>query len=774
VTAFVVAVASVGFLSGILIRDVERDFLLESLTKQSQKTFALLSATSIDAVVTEDLPLLETIVVQSVKNDSEIFSLIIENEEGAILAQWKNTEVQPSNLPLSFSEPLVLEGETFGKVTLAWNVDPAYLKIQSHVLRIRLYLTGILVSLTILIVFLLHWLVIRPVRKINQRLATIAKGDYTSGLRVSASRELVHLADSVIMLADTLKVQGQQEEELRQRAARIRAIVNTAVDGIMTVDEQGMIETFNPAAEQIFGYTNVEIIGQNANILLSTPYSGEHDDYLQNYLKNGEKNTIGNEREALGQRQDETIFPMEVSISELVLDGHRLLTWIVRDISDRKKAEADLHENRQRLELAIQAMDAGLWDWDIPSGKMIVNDRWTSMLGYDPGEEGDHISSWEKILHPQDLLSSRKILDEHLAGASQIYQNTFRLRMKTGEWMWIQSTGKLVSKDSNGNPQRVIGTHIDIDKRKQNEIELAHYRLQLEDMVEERTRELKAAQDQLINQAIESGRAQLSAMILHNIGNAITPVSVQVEELMRDKQGAQISNYLKRSYQDLSENIDRLTEYVGEDKRGQEVFGFLGKLIDSLAEQRNGWQVSLDKISEAISYVSEIISLQQNYAAGARENLELTDLNRLIDDALKMQSTALEKREIRIEKDLGPNLSQLTIDKNKLMQVVVNLIKNSYEAIDELNGEDREHFISFKTFNHDDQIGFEISDSGVGVAPENIENILQFGESFKGSSGVGLYYCKMFLEANQGKFDFFSDGSGKGATVRLLFNANSE
>ena len=101
------------------------------------------------------------------------------------------------------------------------------------------------------------------------------------------------------------------------------------------------------------------------------------------------------------------------------------------------------------------------------------------------------------------------------------------------------------------------------------------------------------------------------------------------------------------------------------------------------------------------------------------------------------------------------------------MQVVVNLIKNSYEAMDGLQGD--APFLAVRTFTTAGHVGLEVRDSGIGVEPERIGRIFEFGESGKGSSGFGLYYCSMFVEANMGKLDFISDGPGKGATVRLTF-----
>lgn len=129
------------------------------------------------------------------------------------------------------------------------------------------------------------------------------------------------------------------QEAVRESVARITAIVDHAVDAILTIDDKGIIESFNPAAERIFGYEAHEVIGQNVKKLMPEPYQHEHDQYLSNYRATRQKKIIGIGREVKGQRKDGTTFPIELSVSELEINGERLFTGIIRDITKRKKLE---------------------------------------------------------------------------------------------------------------------------------------------------------------------------------------------------------------------------------------------------------------------------------------------------------------------------------------------------------------------------------------------------------------------------------------------------
>jgi two-component system, LuxR family, sensor kinase FixL len=140
------------------------------------------------------------------------------------------------------------------------------------------------------------------------------------------------------------------EEALRESEGRLRAIVETAVDGIITIDELGCVTSFNPAATRLFGYTPEEVIGSNINLLMPAPYRDEHDGYLRNYCGTGVKKIIGIGREVVGRRKDGTEFPMDLAVSETLLGERKIFTGIVRNISERKQAEEAL--GRQSEELA--------------------------------------------------------------------------------------------------------------------------------------------------------------------------------------------------------------------------------------------------------------------------------------------------------------------------------------------------------------------------------------------------------------------------------------
>lgn len=157
---------------------------------------------------------------------------------------------------------------------------------------------------------------------------------------------------------DSSPVPSPPGDPVEEIAARLNAILNTAVEGIITIDARGRMESANPAAQTIFGYAEQEMVGQNVSMLMPEPDRSRHDIYLANYLRTGEKKIIGIGREVFGRRKDGTIFPMDLSVSEVLLPGKKLFTGFVRDISERREQEMALLAMARSLEAKNKELES--------------------------------------------------------------------------------------------------------------------------------------------------------------------------------------------------------------------------------------------------------------------------------------------------------------------------------------------------------------------------------------------------------------------------------
>ena len=143
------------------------------------------------------------------------------------------------------------------------------------------------------------------------------------------------------------------ESALKDQAERMRAILETAVEGIITIDEGGIIESINPAAERLFGYAAPEVIGKNVNVLMASPHRERHDEYLDNYKRTGHARIIGIGRETVARKKDGTLFPIDLSVSEVNLSDRRRFTGFIRDITERKRMEKEILEISEREQRRI-------------------------------------------------------------------------------------------------------------------------------------------------------------------------------------------------------------------------------------------------------------------------------------------------------------------------------------------------------------------------------------------------------------------------------------
>lgn len=139
------------------------------------------------------------------------------------------------------------------------------------------------------------------------------------------------------------------EQRLRYSEAEFDALFDAAVDAVIEIDARGLIQRFNHAAEKIFGYEAGEVFGQNVNILMPEPYHSEHDHYIRQYQHTGKARIIGIGREVKGRHKDGSIFPIELSVGEVKISGQPVYLGLIRDISERKQAESDAQEMRERL-----------------------------------------------------------------------------------------------------------------------------------------------------------------------------------------------------------------------------------------------------------------------------------------------------------------------------------------------------------------------------------------------------------------------------------------
>jgi two-component system sensor kinase FixL len=149
------------------------------------------------------------------------------------------------------------------------------------------------------------------------------------------------------------------KDALEEREARLRSILETAQDSIIVIDERGIMESYSPSAERLFGYRADEALGQSVNILMPSPYRERHDSYIDHYLKTGERRIIGIGRVVVGRRKDGSTFPMELAVGEARVKGRRVFTGFIRDLTERQLVESRMQELQSELLHVSRLSDVG-------------------------------------------------------------------------------------------------------------------------------------------------------------------------------------------------------------------------------------------------------------------------------------------------------------------------------------------------------------------------------------------------------------------------------
>lgn len=257
----------------------------------------------------------------------------------------------------------------------------------------------------------------------------------------------------------------------RSGQAHLRAVIDHVLDGLISINERGIIESFNPACVRIFGYEAEEVIGQNVKMLMPDPYHSEHDGYLHNYQRTGNAKIIGTAgREVRAKRKDGTIFPIDLSISAFMLEDGQHFSGIIRDITARKQAEEALRLSDERYTLAVSGASVGIWDWKIPEDEYYWSPQFLRMIGAENTDFKPHYDTFSTLLHPDDKERALGAIAAHLGTRNNPtpYDVEYRLRHTDGHYVWIYARGQ-ATWDAEGKPLRMSGSAVDISTKKETE-----------------------------------------------------------------------------------------------------------------------------------------------------------------------------------------------------------------------------------------------------------------------------------------------------------------
>ncbi|WP_257460461.1 sensor histidine kinase [Archangium lipolyticum] len=286
----------------------------------------------------------------------------------------------------------------------------------------------------------------------------------------------------------------------------------------------------------------------------------------------------------------------------------------------------------------------------------------------------------------------------------------------------------------------------------------------LEQRVEERTRELREVHQQLVQTARRAGMAEIATNVLHNVGNVLNSVYTSAQVAKERVSGMKLE-HVGRVARLLEEHNEDLATFLTQDEKGRHLKPFLGKLGNNLLEERTEVVALLNDVGRYTEHIGDIVKVQQNYARTPKMQ-EQVSLAELVEDALRINSAGLSRHQVKVQRQLEP-LPPVMTDKHKTLMILVNLVSNAKYAMDEVAPEERLLTVKLEKAA-DDRFRIVIHDNGMGIAPEMLTRIFQYGFTTREEGhGFGLHSSALAAQELGGSLSVHSEGIGRGATFTL-------
>jgi diguanylate cyclase (GGDEF)-like protein/PAS domain S-box-containing protein len=424
---------------------------------------------------------------------------------------------------------------------------------------------AVILLLAVAFCFLLIVRVSRPITRIHAMVRDLEAGKTAAPFPpLPHYDELGSLAATLERFRETLREQERMNRAIFENEQWIRLITDSVPARIAYLDSEVRYRYINKTYADAYGITPESVIG--------VPLREFIGDELMSKIARYIERTLAGEIVRFNE-----VFPTkpEPSFSEIAYvprkDENGRVTGfftLTIDVTDRERAVAALRESEERLSLAMDATSDGLYDWDLRTNDVFYSPRWFTMLGYAPDSMPHHLSTWEMLVHPDDLPGTRERQRRCIAGLEP-YSTEFRMLTSDGGWKWILSQARIVAWDENGIPLRIIGTHLDITERKNLERRLAELAT---------TDELTGLSNR--RHFLESGTREVERSRRSGAPLALLMLDLDNFKDVNDRYGHPTGDTVLRLFSETCAKTLRCTDIIG--RLGGEEFGIL--LPDTDAE----------------------------------------------------------------------------------------------------------------------------------------------------------------------------------------------
>jgi PAS domain S-box-containing protein len=608
------------------------------------------------------------------------------------------------------------------------------------------------------------------------------------------------------------------EQELRRSEARKAAILDSALECIVTIDHEGCITEFNPAAERTFGHRRDEVLGrQLADIIIPPALRERHRQGFARYLATGEARVLGQRIEMTAVRADGSEFPTELAITRIPLDGPPSFTGYMRDITERKQSEEELRRSEAFLAQGQSlTLTGSLW-WDVSTGEIIWSDETFRVMEV-PKSIKPTLELALNRVHPADLSLVREMVDR---SAREGVNMDFETRLLMPEESVKHVHVVLQNIGQPGKPE-FVGAVTDITERKRSEAELrrAYDHLTEAQRLSQTgsfTADLASDEHFWSDEfyricEFEPG----SPVTIQKLGEIVHPEDAPLYEgaIGRAMAGTDPDFYFRivtsRGVKHLRGFAHRIADrpvFVGAvqdvtaSKMAQEALNRAGAELAQVSRATTLSALTASIAHEVNQPLSGIITNASTCLrmldaappdiAGARETarrtirdghrasdvitrlralfskreltLEPLDLNEATREVIALSSNDLQRNRVILQSELAEGLSTVTGDRIQLQQVILNLLRNASDAMVDVH--DRPRHLLIKTEGEDgNRVRLTVRDAGVGLTPQSLDLLFDaFYTTKSGGMGIGLFVSRSIIERHEGRL-WAEPNDGPGAT----------
>ena len=615
-------------------------------------------------------------------------------------------------------------------------------------------------------------------------LSSASEADYNTYLIAKSGREIpidyniTSIEDAeeksagiVITFHDISKYKRREEQsnqnigELRYQIQLMKTVFDSMFDGVVVMNLAGDVLFVNPSIQQMFGTEPPDALASRWSKMYGVFYPDKEtripiDWFLATQISRGEairdiECFVRNEKQMEGIHARASAIPLFDENQEVV--G---CVFVVRDITKDKIAALQLEQTMQQLQNQVQLTDTifnsisdGVIAADASGTFTIFNPGAKSILGIGPTDTTpDKWSDNYGFFFPDRVTpfpADELPLARALKGEASDEIEMFVRNPEVPEGVFISVSGRPLQDEEDTEKGGVI-VFRDVTHR--------------------------VIAEEALMQAFAQGRLEIVETILHNIGNAINSVTTGIDVLQKNLVGSRLIHRFSALADMVKVHQKDWIDYIKNDPKGQQVLPFMIALAADFVDQNKNATETLERVSERVTHINDIIRTQRssNQSSMTWKNI---DLQQTILSAVKLQQDSIDKRGIQIHVNCENTPQEIRVQESQFHQMLVNLVKNSIEAIDELiqsGGLNKTPSISIKAYIDGDFLCLDVTDNGIGIAQKNLKLIFTAGYTTKESgTGLGLYSSANFVIGSGGEIYPLSEGIGKGTTMRIMLRCSS-